>query len=119
MRLANHTDSPPRLSDASCDTSVTITRAAGNNEMCSPLREESPRHGWFRRVNGMRGRRRPTCVSQRAENSSRPSGRRTLGKTRMSRSVLRQAKMRRFRAVVDTESSAPALATSVTDKNSI
>jgi hypothetical protein len=29
---------------------------------------------------------------------------------------LSQAKMRRFRAVVDTESSAPALATSVTDK---
>lgn len=36
VRLATLTDSPLRLSDASCDSSVTITRAAGNNETRSP-----------------------------------------------------------------------------------
>ena len=73
-RLANPTDSPRRLSDASCDTSVTITRAAGNNEMCSPARGK-PGSRPVSVVEGMRGHDNPTCVSQLAENSARPSGR--------------------------------------------
>ena len=74
VRLANPTDSPPRLSDASCDTSVTITRAAGNNEMCSPARGK-PGSRLVSAIEGMRGHDNPTCVSQLAENSSRPGGR--------------------------------------------
>jgi hypothetical protein len=100
-----------------CDKSVTTRPAAVITDRPAP-RGESPAQRLVRRVNGMRGRRRPTWVSQLAENSSRPSGRRTLDKTRRSGSVS-CAKMRRLRAVVDTESSAPALATSVIDKNSI
>src|SRR6478672_2967724 len=101
-----------------CDKSVT-TRPAAASPIVPPRGGKALFNGLFRGVNGMHGRRRPTCVSQLAENSSRPSGRRTRDKTRRSGPVSRQATMRRFRAVVDTESSAPASATSVTDKNSI
>ena len=110
----------PRMSSPTsrCDKSVTTRPAAVITDRPAP-RGESPVQRLVSAPEGMRGHRRPTCLSQLAENSSRPGGRRTLDKTRRSRSVLRQAKTRRFRADVDTKSSAPASPASVTDKNSI
>ena len=92
--------SPPTraaaASDATCEKSVTITRAAGITDRPA-LQRKSASSIAILASDGMRGHRRPTCLSQLAENSSRPGGRRTLDKTRRSRSVLRQAKMRRSR----------------------
>jgi hypothetical protein len=67
VRLANPTDSPPRLSDASCDTSVTITRAAGNNEMCSPARGKPG----SRLVSAIEGMREATIIRRACHNSPR------------------------------------------------
>ena len=65
VRLANPTDSPPRLSDTSCDTSVTITRAAGNNEMCSPARGKPG----SRLVSAIEGMREATIIRRACHNS--------------------------------------------------
>ena len=100
--------SPPSSSPTPrCDKSVTTRPAAVITDRPAP-RGESPVQ---RLVSACERDARPPSTDLRVttrRNSSRPSRRRTLDKTRRSGPVSCQAKIRRFRAVVDTKSSAPA-----------
>ena len=117
--LSDPRKSPRPLSPTPrCDKPVTTRTVAVITDRPAP-RGESPVQRLVSAPEGMRGHRRPTCVSQLAPNCVPPCAGRMLHQTRRSGPVSCQANIRRFRAVVDTESSAPASSTSVTDINSI